>query len=102
MYSVTSARTILFCPDSCTTCFQPCLGAGHYVGAIVPRVFHTGLQLMEALSKASGAETAAGVGDKRRAGGPMAGSCYGRPPSSGGAQRKEVGRRLGALGEMFK
>lgn len=34
---------------------------------------------MEALSKASGAETAVGEGDKRRAG-PGAGSCYGRTP----------------------
>ncbi len=66
-------------PDSCTTCFQPCLGAGHSVGPIVPRVFHTGPQLMEALSKASGAETAVGEGDKRRAE-PGAGSCYVRAP----------------------
>lgn len=34
---------------------------------------------MEALSKASGAETAVGEGDKRRVE-PGAGSCYGTPP----------------------
>lgn len=36
---------------------------------------------MEALSKAPGAETAVGEGDKRRAE-LGAGSCYGRPPPS--------------------
>lgn len=60
---------------------------------------------MEALSKASGAETAVGEGDKRRVE-PGAGSCYGRAPlaSFRGNSKGEGGteRASGALDGMFK
>ena len=56
---------------------------------------------MEALSKASGAETAVGEGDKRRAE-PGAWSCYGRAPPTpyfkGGIQREKEGCREGKRG----
>lgn len=62
---------------------------------------------MEALSKASGAETAVGEGDKRRAE-PGAWSCYGRAPPApalrGGfkGRRRDAEKASEALDEMFK